>query len=133
MPSNQGNYHNSSSNNSITQLSSPLSAVHTSAQTLSPTTPITITEISQQCQPKSRLLINYKTHDDDFDKNVSREINLHPVKESQEATTTQQHQISSNAGTTENQFENLYQNHENGMITIVTVNNLSGGNGNSVV
>jgi SLT domain-containing protein len=135
VPSNQENYHNTNSNNnSITQLSSPLSTGPPSIQSHSPTTTTTQTEISQQCQPKSRLLINHKNHhDDDFSKHDSREINLHQTKEIEQTSPSQQNHISSNGMTSEDKFENLYGN-SNGMITIVTINdnNVTGGNANSI-
>ena len=126
--SNQGNYH---SNNSPIQLSSSLSAVHTSMQPFSSTN---TNQISQQCQPKSRLLINHKNSDDVFGNIVSGVINLHQTKEIQEAPGSgQPNHVTSNDANI-NQFENLCQNnHESGMITIVTINNNQNiENGNSI-
>lgn len=122
--SNQGNYH---SNNSPIQLSSSLSAVQTSMQhqPFSSTTTTNATQISQQCQqPKSQLLINHKNNDDVFGKIVLGEINLHQTKEIQETPRLgQPNHVTSNDANI-NQFENLCQNnHESGMITIVTINN----------
>lgn len=128
--SNQENYH---SNNSPIQSSSSLSAVHTSMP-FSSTTTTNTSQISQQCQPKSRLLINHKNNDDVFGNIVSGEINSHQTKEIQEAPASgQQNHVTSNDATI-NQFENLCQNnHESGMITIVTINNnLNSENGNSI-
>lgn len=94
--------------------------ISTSFQALSTIT----TQISQQCQPKSRLLINHKTNDGNFGKNVSSEINLHQTKEIQETPSRHQNLILPSSSDGENsiiEMENLYQrNHENG-ITIVTI------------
>lgn len=130
--SNQGNYH---SNNSPIQLSTSLSAAQqASMQPFSSATATNTTEISQQCQPKSRLLINHKNNDDVFGNIVTGEINLHQTKEIQEAPASgQQNHVTSNDANI-NQFENLCQNnHESGMITIVTINNnLNCENDNSI-
>lgn len=135
VPSNQGIYHNISSNNSITQLSSPLSAVHTSIQTVSQSIPTTMTaDNSQHCQPKSGLLINHKNHDD-VDVGSGKDSSLAHKKDERDPSHKHQKHISSNIETNDSRFESLYQNnHENGLITIVTVNSLSGsGENNSVV
>lgn len=126
---NQGNYH--SNNSPIQQLSSSLS---TAVQSFSSSTSANTTQISQQCQPKSRLLINQKNSDDVFGNIVLEEINLQQMKEIQEAPTSgQPNHVTSNDANI-NQFKNLCQNnHESGMITIVTINNnLNTENGNSI-
>jgi hypothetical protein len=115
------NGHNIRSN-STTQLSSSPSAVHTPAQDLSSTT-ITSTQISQQCQSKSRLLINHKSSDKDFTKNEPGEIILHQSKQ-----ITDMAERSLNLSQS-NQSQSDEMNHDNdNMITIVTVNNNLRGN-----
>lgn len=125
--------HQGNNNNSITQLSSPLSAVTTSIQALVQNTPTT-NENGQQCQGKSQLLINHKNHaEDNFSPNLSGEIDLQQMKGANEATTKQQNHISAGDDMNGSQFENSYQNsNENAMITIVTINSMSNERGNSI-
>jgi hypothetical protein len=123
------------SNNSTTQLTSPPSAVHTSAQDLS-STAITSTQISQQCQSKSRLLINHKSNDKNFTKNEPSEIILHQSKQiAARANRTLNLSLSNPSMNDNSQMEGMARaNHDTeNMITIVTVNNnLSHERGNSI-
>lgn len=123
VPSNEGNYHSSNSNNSPTQLSSSLSAIHTSIQ--APT--ITTTQISQA---KSRLSINHSCSDDDFGSRRTNEINLHPTKHT---TSSHLNVITNVSGGNGINYSDDCQSHENnGMVTIVTINSLSSESGNSI-
>jgi hypothetical protein len=121
LPSSQRNRH-IISNNPSTQ---PPPSVH---QSFTPTT----TQISQQCQPKSRLLINQKRNDEDFNKKESSEIILHQLKEVSEISI----ENLNNAPSIPNdnaQFDGFCQDYnEHGLVTIVTINNLSHQRGNSV-
>jgi hypothetical protein len=124
LPSHLEGNHNTSVNNSITQLSSPQSSADTPTQELSSATAeTTTTQINQQCQTKSLLLINERS-DDDFGKNSSRDINLYQQKETQGKTWKQDNHISSNVGTNANDLSK---------ITIVTINDMSVDTTNSIV
>jgi hypothetical protein len=130
--SNLGSNHNTSgNNNSITQLSSPLSSDNTPLRELSSATSDTATaQINQQCQTKSLLLINHRRSDDNFGKNSSRQINSYQQEETQEKTWKQDNHNSLNVETNAN---DLSKNHENGLITIVTINDLNVEATNSIV
>lgn len=131
VPSNLGSSHNTSGNNSITQLSSPLSSDNTPLrELLSAATETATAQINQQCQTKSLLLINHKSNDDNFGKNSSQEIRLYQQEETQEKTWKQDNHNSSNVETNAN---DLSKTHENGLITIVTINDLSVETTNSIV
>lgn len=121
VPSNEGNYHNSS-NNSPTQLLSSVSGVHTSIQ--APT--ITTTQISQA---KSRLSINHSCSDDDFGNRRTNDINLHPTKDT---TTSQLNFITNVSGGNGVNHSDDCHNNENGMVTIVTINSLGSESSNSI-
>jgi hypothetical protein len=131
VPSNLGSNHNTSGNNSITQLSSPLSGDNTPLRELSSASTETATaQINQQCQTKSLLSINHRRSDNNFGKNSSRDIKLYQQEETQEKTWKQDNHNSSNVETNAN---DLSKNNENGLITIVTINDLSVEPTNSVV
>lgn len=118
MPSNQGNQQTTSSHDSITQLSSPLSA--SSLQELSQTA--RTIEISRQCESKGRLLVNHKSSDDALGRNVLSKINL---KHGKEASSSPPNHVSTN-------LDNIRNDHDTG-VTIVTINDLNGDTGNSIV
>lgn len=125
VPSNQGNYHNNS-NNSPTQVSSSLSVVPpTSIHASSPAS--TTTQTSQHRQSKSQLLINHKNSANDFGHS---DMNLHATKLIQATTTDHLNYITNSVDENSSHAQN---NHDNGMVTIVTVNSLSGYSGNSIV
>jgi hypothetical protein len=82
-------------------------------------------QINQQCQTKSLLLINHRRSDDNFGKNSSREINLYQQEETQEKTWKQDNHNSLNVELNAN---DSLKNHENGLITIVTINDIEATN-----
>ena len=99
----------------------PQSSANSAVQELmSAATETSTTQINQQYQTKSLLLINDR-NDDKFGKNSSREINLYQQEETQEKTWKQDNQITTNVTTNAN---DLSKNHENGLITIVTINDI---------
>lgn len=127
VPSSDASNLNSSS--SINQFSSPLTPTETQLQTQhqqnhSSLSTTSTTLISQQCQPKNRLLINQNNDDGD---NVSKETNLHQMKVNQKISSiTEPNQLMAIVETNGRQFEKSNESlcdDSNGMVTIVTISN----------